>query len=332
MKPVVIVGSGLAGYGVARELRRRDKAVPIVLVTADGGEYYSKPALSNALAHGQSPAQLVLNTPEDMARVLKAEIVTRRRVLAIDAADRRVLFEDGGLDYASLVLAIGARGRRPPLEGDAVADILGINSLDDYAVFRARLADARRVVILGAGLVGCELANDLAIAGLDVHVVEMAPHALPRLLGPEEAAVLAHHLQEAGVRFTFGARVARVDRCEAGYRVSLAGGASLEAELVLAATGLAPNVQLASDAGLAIGKGIVVDRYLRTSDAHIYALGDCAEVCGEFLPYTEPIRHAARALGTTLAGTPTAVVYPEMPVELKTPAYPMLIGKPRAAA
>jgi rubredoxin-NAD+ reductase len=332
MDPVVIVGAGLAGYTVAREFRRQDKKAPLVVVTADGGDYYSKPALSNAIAQGQAPAALVLNTAEQMAKSLRAEVLTRKAVVSIDRAARRITWKGGELAYSKLVLALGSRCNRPPIGGDAAVEMLGVNSLEDYRAFRARLEGARRVVILGAGLVGCEIANDLAIGGYEPRLVEMATQVLPRLLDAQAAQELAERLLDAGVAITLGARVGRINRAGAALRVSLEAGETLAADLVLAATGLVPQAELAAAAGLVTKRAIVVDSFLRTSDPNIHALGDCAEVRGRWLPYTEPIRHAARALGATLAGRPTEVAYPEMPVELKTPAWPLVISSSIAAA
>lgn len=332
MEPIVIVGTGLAGYGVAREFRRQDRKSPLVIVTGDRGDYYSKPALSNALANARSPAALVLNAAQEMARALRAEVLTGSQVTAIDRASRRISWGGGETPYSQLVLALGSRCRHPLLGGDAAGEMLGVNSLEDYVVFRSRLAGARHVAILGAGLVGCEMANDLALGGYHVHVVEMAPQVLPRLLAADAAARLADRLCAAGIRFTLGAKATRIDRRGSRLAVSLEGAGALEADLVLGATGLAPCADLARAAGIVTRHGIVVDSFLQTSDPAIYALGDCAVVDGQWLPYTEPIRHSARALAATLAGRPTQVAYPPMPVELKTPACPLVISTPARAA
>ena len=332
MEPVVIIGTGLAGYSVARELRRRDKTLPLVLVTADGGEYYSKPALSNALAHAQAPPDLVLNSAARMAEAVRGRVLTNTHITAIDCRDHLVLWDGGSLRYSRLVLAVGARCNRPPLEGDGVRDVLSVNSLDDYAIFRARLEAARSVAILGAGLVGCEFANDLASAGFDVDVFEMANRPLPNLLAAEEGARLAECLRQAGVRFHFASRVRQVVREREGLRLDFDPGHSFAADVVLSATGLAPQTGLAAMAGLRVRRGVVVDSFMRTSEPDVFALGDCVEIDGQLMPYTEPIRHAARALGATLAGTPTEVLFPPMPVALKTPACPMTIHPVRAAA
>jgi rubredoxin-NAD+ reductase len=333
MDPVVVLGSGLAGYSTLRELRRRDKHAPVVLVSADDGAYYSKPALSNALAEGRSPLSLVLDPPERMAASTGARIVTRTQITAIDAPARRVCWQGGALAYSSLVLALGATPLRPRLEGDAAEALLFVNNLQDYAALRACLERARRVALLGAGLIGCEFANDLAGAGIAVDVIEMTAQPLPRLLPPQAGALLAARMEAIGVRWHFGAAARALDRAgAAGFRVALSDGQAVEADLVLCAIGLVPNVELARAAGLRVERGIAVGRSLETSVPGVYALGDCAEVAGQVLPFIAPIRHAARALGATLAGTLTEVCYPAMPVRVKTPVCPTIVASPPPGA
>lgn len=326
MRPVIIVGSGLAGYNTLREFRRRAKEHPVLLVTGDAGDYYSKPSLSNALAEGRDAEALVLNSAEGMAASARAQIVTRSAVVELDTARRCVRLHDRELEYACLVLALGASPISPRLEGSAANDVISVNDLGDYRRFRSLLESSRRVVVLGAGLIGCEFANDLAGAGYRVDVVEVSQQALPRLL--PSAAVLPLHdrLAAIGVRWHFGQAAVRLDRARAGYRLTLGDGRVLESDLVLSAIGLAPNTGLARAAGIEVRRGIVVDRCLATCTQDVYALGDCAEVEGLVLPFISPISHAARALGSTLAGNRTTVRYPAMPVRVKTPAWPMVVA------
>lgn len=330
--PVVILGSGLAGTAVARELRKLDAAAPVLLVAADDGDFYSKPNLSNALAQQRTPAQLVTTPREALAAQLKIEIRPHVRVTAIDAAVHRLETDAGAIGYRKLVLAVGAQPIRLPIKGDGAADVLSVNHLSDYALFRARLDGCRRVALLGAGLIGCEFANDLAGAGYSVDVFDVAPQPLGRLLPADTAAFFRRGIEAAGVRFHFGASVARIDRTAGGYALVDATGAVVEADLVMSAVGLRPETALATTAGLAVNRGIVVDATLATSDADIFAVGDCAEVQGLVLPFVMPIMQQARALAKTLAGTPTPVAYPAMPVVVKTPACPTVVCPPPAGA
>lgn len=334
MKPLVIIGSGLAGYSVAREFRKLDAATPLVIVTGDDGSFYSKPMLSNALSLKKTPASLANSDAIAMASQLNATILTQRQVAAIDASAREVLLHpcDTGhgerIGYARLVLALGAQPRRPHLGGDGAADILCVNNLDDYHRFRDALQGCRSVAILGAGLVGCEFANDLVTSGYIVSVIDPAATPLARLLPEAAGQVLAQGLHESGICFHLGRSAVAMHRREAGYVLTFADGGELESDLVLSAIGLSPRVRLAQAAGLDVGHGICTDAWCRTSVTDIYALGDCAEMEGAFHPYVLPIMHAARALARTLAGNPQRVVFPVMPVSLKTSASPAVIATP----
>jgi rubredoxin-NAD+ reductase len=330
--PIVIVGSGLAGYNAAKELRRIEPAAELAIVTADGGEFYSKPMLSNALASGKTPRSLPTASAEAMAAQLKALVRPRTRVTAIEPAARRVRIGSEPLPYSKLVLAVGAEQIRLPLEGDAADRVLTVNSLDDYARFRDALAEGATVLIVGAGLIGCEFANDLAATGHPVHVVDIAEHPLPRLLPPECGALLRAALEALGVRWHFRTSVRRVDAAGARLRVALGDGSAIETDLVLSAVGLRPKTELAREAGIAVSRGIAVNRLLETSAPDVYALGDCAEVEGLTLPFVMPILHAARALAPTLCGRPTPVRYPPMPVLVKTPACPTIVSPPPPGA
>lgn len=332
MNPIVVVGSGLAGIGVARELRKLDREAPLILVAADEGDFYSKPNLSNALAARKTPEQLVATKREALAAQLGIEIRHRLEVAEILPGERALRTSAGRIAYDKLVLAVGAQPIRLPIEGSGAADVLSVNNLGDYAVFREKLAGKRRIAILGAGLIGCEFANDLAGAGHEVQVFDLAPQPLGRLLPAGAAAFFRQGLEAAGVRFRFGTSIGRVDRSRDGFVLLDLKGGEFEADLVLSAVGLRPETTLARAAGLTVNRGIVVDGGLATSGADIFAVGDCAEVEGLVLPFVLPIMQQARALAKTLAGMPTAVSYPAMPVVVKTPACPAVVCPPPAGA
>lgn len=330
MHPLLIIGTGLAGYTVAREFRKLDTATPLQIITGDDGSFYSKPVLSNALAQKKSPEQIALSSAADMARQLHATINPHAHVTALDLAAHVVTADGETFPYSRLVLAVGADPIRLPLAGDAAGDVLSVNNLADYARFRAALDDRRRVALLGAGLIGCEFANDLRSIGVEVDVIDLAPQPLGRLLPPQAGQFFRAVLEQAGVRFHLGTSVQHVARASAGVHVTLATGAKLDADVVLSAIGLRPQTALAQAAGIQVNRGIVTDTFLRTSTADVYALGDCAEVAGHNLPFVMPIMQAARALAKTLSGSATAVHYPAMPVVVKTPACPTVVAPPPA--
>jgi rubredoxin-NAD+ reductase len=332
MHPIVIIGSGLAGYNTAKELRKLNKETPLVVISADGAQFYSKPMLSNALAANKLPEAIALSSAEQMATQINAVVRPRIRVSAVDTDKHQIRIDDETMLYSKLVLALGAEQIRLPLQGDAAAQVLSVNDLDDYAVFRAAIKGGKSVVLVGAGLIGCEFANDLSAAGHKVDVVDIAGQPLPRLLPPAGGALLQKKLAALGVTWHFGNAVQAVNRAGAQLRVTLTDAKEITADVVLSAVGLKPRTELARAAGLKINRGIVVDRTLATSTEDVYALGDCAEVEGLVLPFVMPIMHAARALAATLSGKSTVVTYPAMPVLVKTPACPTIISPPASGA
>ncbi len=331
---LVIIGSGLGGYTLAREFRRRDRGTPVTVVTADGGEAYAKPMLSNALAQGKDAAGLAQKGAAQVAAELGLTVLPRTRAVAVDRAGRRLVVRgpDGGeaaLPYARLVLALGADPRPYQVERDGDVRIHSVNDLDDYAAWRHGLGPAARVLLVGAGLIGAEFADDLAGSGRTVTMVDPAPWPLGRLLPEELGRDLGQALERRGVRLHLGRTVARLGP----GRAVLDDGTVLAFDRVLSAIGLVPRTGLAAEAGLAVDRGgIVVDRLLATSDSAVFALGDCARTAAGSLPFVLPLMAQARALAATLAGTPTPLVLPALPVVVKTPSLPLAVCPPPPGA
>ncbi|MGH8418519.1 MAG: NAD(P)/FAD-dependent oxidoreductase [Pseudomonas sp.] len=324
--PVVIIGTGLAGYNLAREFRKLDGETPLLLITADDGRSYSKPMLSTGFGKNKEADGLSMAEPGAMAEQLKAEVRTHTRVSGIDAGHKRLWIGEESVHYRDLILAWGAETVRVPVEGDASDAVFPINDLEDYARFRSAAAGKRRVLILGVGLIGCEFANDLILGGYEVDLVAPCEQVMPTLLHPAAATAVQAGLESLGARFHLGPVLTRLSRVEDGLQAHLSDGEVLQCDVVVSAIGLRPRVDLAAAAGLEIGRGVVVDRHLQTSHANIYALGDCAEVDGLNLLYVMPLMSCARALAQTLAGTPTAVKYGPMPVTVKTPVCPLVVS------
>ena len=326
--PVVIVGTGLAGYNLAREFRKLDGETPLLLITADDGRSYSKPMLSTGFAKHKDADGLSMAEPGAMAEQLKAEVRTHTRISGIDPGHKRVWIGEEAVAYRDLILAWGAETVRVSVDGDASEAIFPINDLEDYARFRAAAAGKQRVLILGAGLIGCEFANDLSSGGYQVELVAPCEQVMPTLLHPAAARAVQVGLEGLGVRFHLGPVLTRLQRAADGLEAHLSDGRVIACDLVVSAVGLRPRIDLAAAAGLVVNRGVVVDRTLRTSHANIYALGDCAEVDGLNLLYVMPLMSCARALAQTLAGTLTTVSYGPMPITVKTPVCPLVISPP----
>jgi rubredoxin---NAD+ reductase len=330
---VVIIGSGLAGYTLAREFRKLDKQTPLTILSRDHAGFYSKPMLSNALASNKTAETLVMKSAEKMAADLNASVRAQVHVERIDVAAKTVCLNGGELiAYRDLVLALGADTLRIALNGNGADAVISVNDLDDYARFAQQLEGVKTVAILGAGLIGCEFANDLLHRGITSTVIDLADRPLSRLLPAEASAFLRDKLDAAGVQFRFNVAVHQVEKADLGFDVELTDNSHLQADLVLSAIGLRPRTGLADAAGIQVHRGVVVNRHLATSAAHVHAIGDCAEVAGHVLPYVMPLMQQARALAATLRGTATPVVYPAMPVMVKTPACPTVVCPPEPNA
>ena len=326
--PVVIVGTGLAGYNLAREFRKLDSETPLLLITADDGRSYSKPMLSTGFGKNKDADGLSMAEPGAMAEQLKAEVRTHTRISGIDPGHKRLWIGEESVIYRDLILAWGAETVRVPIEGDAADAVFPINDLEDYARFRAAAAGKRRVLLLGAGLIGCEFANDLILGGYEVQLVAPCEQVMPTLLHPAAAAAVQAGLESLGARFHLGPVLNRLQRVEEGLEAHLSDGQVIPCDVVVSAIGLRPRIDLAAAAGVQINRGVMVDRHLKTSHANIYALGDCAEVDGLNLLYVMPLMSCARALAQTLVGNPTAVSYGAMPITVKTPVCPLVVSPP----
>ena len=328
--PVVIVGTGLAGYGLAREFRKHDAETPLVLITHDDGRSYSKPMLSTGYTKNTEASDLAQSDAGSMARTLKASVWTMTQVAAIDTDQQIIKLADAAtsVHYSQLVLTLGAETIKPPIQGNALEAIYSINDLLDFDNFRKAVknTDAKKICVIGGGLIGCEYTNDLINGGFEVETVDPLDYCLPTLLPEAAGKAVQRALEEQGAKFHFGPLVTEVNKADSGVVVSLNTGATIEADIVVCAVGVRPRTELAKAAGIKVNRGIVTNRLLETSANNVYALGDCAEVAGQVLVYVAPLMAGARALGKTLAGEPTEVSYPAMPITIKTPACPAVVS------
>lgn len=330
--PVVVIGSGMAGYTFIRQLREYQKDRPICLITADGGEVYSKPLLSNALAQKHTPTSLVQKNGEEKATELNISLMARCEATRIDPVSRIVSTSRGDIAYDKLVLATGAHQRVFLPAGAQPEWIRTVNSLDDYTDWYARLEGARRVLLIGAGLIGCEFADDLLSHGVEVEMVDPAPWPLSRLLPEQMGRALSSALTRAGARLHMGTLVEEIVKSGSGFDVTLNDGMRIECDLVLSATGLVPETALAKSAGLEVGRGVLVNRQMQTSDPHIFALGDCSETEAGPLPYILPLMAQARCLAQVIAGKDSALKLKALPVIVKTTSLPLAICPPKGNA
>lgn len=331
MHPIIIVGSGLAGYSVAREIRRISPEQPLLLLTEDSGDYYSKPALSNALARKKTPDQLLLTPADAMKKQVNLELLPNTTLTAINPDAHVIETTAGPLSYSKLVLAQGATPIRLQIPGNGARHILSVNDLADYRELREALGEKKSVLIIGAGLIGCEFANDLLHSGIKPIVVDPADWALANLLPIEASKRVMKELSRAGVDWQLGVTVASVHKTASRYLVKLSDGLELDVDLVLSAVGLQPRTTTAAQAGLLVNRGIVVNQMCQSSDPDIYAIGDCAEYPGgAVLPYVAPILAASKSIARTVCIEPTPFSLPAVPVSVKLTSHPVCVYNGRA--
>lgn len=322
IEPIVIIGSGHAGYQLALALRKQSQDVPITVFTADDGAIYSKPALSNALALSKDADSLVRETALSWEKHLNLRIYPHTKVSKIDRSNKTIQTSIGEYPYGRLVLATGATPIVIPIQGDTSA-VLSVNDLNDYRRFRQQLLGKQHVTVLGDGLIGCEFANDLAAHGIQVAVVGLGQWAMQRLIPEALGHAMQQALSQLGVEWKLQNSIQSIQAVHDRYQVTLQDGQQFDTDLIVSAVGLRPNIALAQAAGLDTARGILTGLDHRSSDPSIFALGDCSEVNGQWTPYIAPINQAIPTLTENLLGKTQTTQLQDSPVIVKTPILPL---------
>ncbi len=336
MAGTVIVGAGRAGWQMAQALRARDADMPITIVTACNGDVYDKPLLSVAMARGIAPAKLARELGVDAARRLKVKLLANTQAVRITASSRQLRTSRGTLRYQHLVLAHGAEARSLPQLPDTLC--WRINHLQAYAKFRAAL-DAKgsapqRIAIVGAGLIGSELANDLALAGHQITLLDLAARPLASCLSEAQSQQLLAAWAALPLQFVGGVEISEVSQVPAiaanapgSKQITTTTGQQFTVDHIIVAAGLQTPNQLALSAGLAWNNGIDVQAAtLATSVAGIHALGDCIAIDGQVSRYIEPIGRQAQTVAASILGqAATPFVQTRVPLRVKTTSLPFTL-------
>jgi 3-phenylpropionate/trans-cinnamate dioxygenase ferredoxin reductase subunit len=293
----VIVGAGLAGAKAAEALRSEGFEGRIVLLGAEAEAPYERPPLSKDYLRGESPRAEARVHPEGFYAEHEIELRTETTVESIDTAAREVVVAGGErIAYERLLLATGAEPRRLEVPGSELAGIHYLRDLDDADRLAAALAEGRRLTVIGAGWIGAEVAASARQKGLEVAVVEQAELPLAHVLGPELGAIYAEIHRDHGVALHTSARLDAFEGSERVESVRLAGGRSLESDLVVVGVGVTPRTALAERAGLPLDNGVVVDQSLETSVPGVFAAGDVANAWHPFYERHLRVEHWANAL------------------------------------
>jgi 3-phenylpropionate/trans-cinnamate dioxygenase ferredoxin reductase component len=294
----VIVGASLAGAKAAEALRDEGFAGPIVLIGVERERPYERPPLSKGYLLGAADRQSIYVHQEGWYAEHDVDLRLGTEVAGIDPSTRQVMLADGGrLGYDKLLLTTGSSPRRLPVPGADLGGVRYLRQVADTDEIKAVLQTASRVVVIGAGWIGLETAAAARAAGVEVTILETARLPLLRILGSEVAQTFADLHRDHGVDLRFGVQVAEITG-SAGHAdgVRLADGSHVRADAVIVGVGIAPNSQLAEQAGLEVGNGIVVDARLRSSDRDIFAAGDVANAYHPMLGKHIRVEHWANAL------------------------------------
>ncbi len=274
---VVVAGAGHAAGQTVASLKQKNFDGEIVLVGDEPWLPYQRPPLSKKYLAGELPVERLLFKPERFYDEPNFDLRLSTRVTSIDRSRRRIATEAGHVDYDRLILATGSRVRRLMIDGADLEGVHYLRNIADVDRIRTDLASARKIVIIGAGYIGLEVAAVARQLGLEVHVVEMAGRVMSRVVSPPVSTFFEREHAGRGVKLSLSTGIAGFtgrDGRVAGVKTSR--DEVIAADLIVVGIGIQPNTELAAEAGLEIDNGIVVDDRCRTGDPRIYAVGDCS--------------------------------------------------------
>jgi 3-phenylpropionate/trans-cinnamate dioxygenase ferredoxin reductase subunit len=293
----LIAGASLAGAKAAEALREHGFTGPVIMVGDETEPPYERPPLSKDYLLGKAERDAAYVHPPQWYPEHGVELRLGVAVTGIDPAAHQARLSDGGtLPYGKLLLATGSSPRRLSIQGAGQHGVLYLRTMADSDAIKAAIATASRVVVIGAGWIGLEVAAAARLAGTEVTVLEAAELPLLRVLGPEVARVFADLHRRQGVDLRLAAQVSEITGGGHVTGVRLADGSHIAADAVIVGVGVTPNTQLAEAAGLEVANGVRVDAQLRSSHPDIYAAGDVASAFHPLLRAHVRIEHWANAL------------------------------------
>src|SRR5688572_19454613 len=302
MKRLVVVGNGMAGMACVEQIL---KYAPQFAITVFGDEThvnYNRVLLSSVLAGEKAADEIVINPPA-WYQNHRIDLRVGVRIVDVDAAAKTVTGNDGSVTpYDTLLLATGSRAWMPPIEGLDKDGVFVFRTLDDTRALMQRSGPATRAVVIGGGLLGLEAARGLQVQGCQVTVVHLMPTLMERQLDPDGGHYLLGKMEDLGIRVLLGRTTTAVLGNGQVEGVALSDDSCLEADLVVVAAGIRPNVELAYKAGLHVNRGIVVNDHMETSSPDIFAVGECVEHRGVCYGLVAPLFEQGKVLAATITG------------------------------
>ena len=306
---IIVIGAGIAGWTMVEAIRQLDPRCPIILVTACHGDVYHKPELSLAIGRQLDATQVIREQAASAATRLGVNLVANTFVVGVSTTTKTIRTTRGTFPYTQLIIAQGSKAQLPAALPEQWC--WRINHLASWSGLQQALATgAQRVAIIGAGMIGCELAENLSHAGHQVHLMYRSQTPLPQVVPTEAGGRLQACLEQQGVQCLAQTEVDHLEKTATGYRIHYSAttrnktAAVIEVDQIVAATGLVTDQRLARMAQLDYCNGITVDQHsLQTSQADIYALGDCISIAGQACRFIAPIEHQARVIAAQICDT-----------------------------
>ena len=325
--PIVVIGSGLSGWTVVAEIRKLDISTPIILITKESGDHYYKPLLSVSFSKYVNKEDLVTESAADKSNRYAVTLTNHTVVMGINVLDKKVITDKGIFRYRKLVIASGSDPLKPrQYFGE---NIFTVNSMEDYKRLNDQIIQSNSIVIIGAGLVGCELADDLSKTNKFITIINRDNLLLSNLVPEPIAEKFQELLEIKGVKIINNADVASLSSMqEHKTRIVLGSNEAIESDVVILCIGNKSNLGIARSAGINTGKiGICVNDKMQTNDPNIYAIGDCTEYQGYSLRYVDAIAAQAKVIAHSLSESESNICYQpkETLIKVKTQSYPIWI-------
>jgi len=277
---VVIVGNGVAGVTAARIIKEKNPETQVSIYTDESHHYYPRPRLYEVLSGEAKPREVYMFS-EEWYEKKGINVQLNKKALSIDTERKELLLEDGSrVNYDKLLLANGGHSFVPPIKGVKKTGVFTLRSIRDALSIKEFTKKTKKVIVIGGGLLGLEIASSLKKLGQQVEVVEMFPRLLPRQLDPDGATILKNRIASRGIDIVLGVKTVEILGRETVSGILLDSEEELSGDLVLISAGMRSNTELALEAGIKVNKGVVIDGHLRTSADDVYAVGDVAEFEG----------------------------------------------------
>src|SRR5687767_7939974 len=302
MKRLVVVGNGMAGIGCVEQILTYAPQFQITVFGDETHVNYNRIMLSSVLAGEKAADEIVLN-PLEWYRRNDIDLRVGVRIVDVDHQARTVTGDDGSVTpYDTLLLATGSSAWMPPIDGLDKEGVFAFRTLDDTRELLRRAAPETKAVVIGGGLLGLEAARGLQVQGCDVTVVHLMPTLMERQLDPDGGYYLVGKMEALGIRVLLGRTTTAVLGNGHVEGVALSDDTCMDADLVVVAAGIRPNIELAIKAGVVVNRGVIVNDYMETSDPDIFAVGECVEHRGVCYGLVAPLYEQGKVLAATITG------------------------------